>query len=372
MKNVSAPSRNSRLAATLWTAAVVFLWTSAARADFIFEYAGHTYKLIETPTQWATAAASANRMTLAGEAGYLARIDSADENAAIFDAITSRLTNEQLIETTPDDGSGSAFIWLGGSDSELEGDWRWINNDESFWFGDFNGSPIGGLYNNWGVQPDDTAGTQNALAMGLGDWPEPFYDLGSAGQWNDVDPAFALFYLIEFDSVVEPIKLNVDEPANLSAQSGVGMIRGWALSGEPIDRIEVFIDGNYMFDIPYGDLRLDVAAKFPDMEGADKSGFSIPFRFSSLAAGQHLLDVVVVDDFGRRSERSAKFDVVRFEQGYVGQKDTPNMDWSYSSAVGRTISVRGVVIGDASYRVDLQWQTRSQKFEIVNIEKISQ
>ena len=359
------------IAATLAVVCLVALSAGTARADFIFEHNGHTYKLIESAVSWHAAVATAERMTLAGKSGYLARIDSAAENAAIFDAVSNRLSAEQVVLTTPNDGSGAAFIWLGGTDSDQEGDWRWINNGDAFWYGDFNGSPIGGRYNNWGIQPDDETGSEDALAMGLGDWPEPFYDLGEAGQWNDLDPDTSLFYVIEFDTTVEPIKMNLDEPANGSVQSGVGMIRGWAVSSEAIDRVEVHIDGNYAFEIPYGDPRADVQGKFPEDENAGSSGFSIPFRFSGLSEGEHEIALTVVDRFGQRQERRSTFEVARFEKGYIGQKDKPNMDWSYASARGDSIFVTGVAVGDEIYELQLQWQTRSQKFEAVKIEKIS-
>ena len=207
--------------------------------------------------------------------------------------------------------------------------------------------------------------------MGMGDWPEPFYDLGAAGQWNDLDPGNALMYVIEFDTTVEPIQMNLDEPLNRGTQSGVGMIRGWVVSEEPVDRIEVYLDGEYAFDIPYGDPRPDVGAKFPDIESAGTSGFSVPFRYSALSAGEHDVEVVAVDRFGNRSERSAVFDVVRFHKGYIGGTDTPNLDWSYSSTLGDTITLSGVSIGDVGYTIKLKWIAKSQKFEVISIERLS-
>ena len=340
---------NKIIAALLLT-----LLSAGAHADLIFEHDGHTYKLIESTATWEQAKNVAEKMTLGGHSGYLARIDSAAENKAIFEIVSGRLSSEQRDATTPNDGSGTAFIWLGGSDAASEGDWRWLNNGDPFWLGDFNGSSVGGRYHNWGVQPDDATGSEDALAMGLGDWPEPFYDLGAAGQWNDLDPGNALMYVIEFDTVVEPMQMNLDEPLNRSTQAGVGMIRGWVVSEEPVERIEVHLNGEYAFNIPYGDPRPDVGAKFPDSETAATSGFSVPYRFSALPAGEHTVEVVIVDRFGNRTERSSSFEVVKFHKGYIGTADTPNMDWSYASALGKSITVRGVSIGGVSYDVELQ------------------
>ena len=90
----------------------------------------------------------------------------------------------------------------------------------------------------------------------------------------------------------------------------------------------MYLDGEYAFDIPYGDPRPDVGAKFPDIESAGTSGFSVPFRYSALSAGEHDVEVVAVDRFGNRSERSAVFDVVRFHKGYINAENAPDLLWA--------------------------------------------
>ncbi len=109
------------------------LLPAGAHADLIFEHDGHTYKLVETPATWDEAAAAANAMTLGDDAGYLARIDSAAENLAILEAVSAHLNPAQLANSIPDDGSEAAFVWLGGSDAEREGQWTWSNNGDPFW-----------------------------------------------------------------------------------------------------------------------------------------------------------------------------------------------------------------------------------------------
>ena len=56
------------------------LLSAGALADLIFEHEGHTYRLVENPASWDEATATAAAMSLGGETGYLARIDSASEN----------------------------------------------------------------------------------------------------------------------------------------------------------------------------------------------------------------------------------------------------------------------------------------------------
>ena len=361
----------AKFAKTLGTpvslAAALTLLPAGAHADLVFEHGGHTYKLVELPATWDDATVAAKAMTLAGDPGYLARIDSAAENQAILEAVSTHLSPAQLANSIPNDGSEAAFVWLGGSDAEREGQWTWSNNGDPFWRGDFNGSPVGGRYTNWGIQPDNAGGAENALAMGLADWPEPFYDLGATGQWNDLEAGNRLVYVVEFDTISEPLRVALNEPVNNGVHSGVGMIRGWALSGEGVERVEVHIDGVYAFDVPYGDPRGDIGEAYPDIELSSTSGFSVPFRYSALTAGEHTISVVVTDRFGDVVERSATFEVVRFDKSFIGSADSPNMDWSGVSAFADYITIIGARVGDDFYNLRLEWQTRSQSFEIVEI-----
>jgi hypothetical protein len=308
-------------------------------------------------------------MSLGEETGYLARVDSAAENKAIMRALSAHLSPAQLANTIPNDVSEAPFVWLGGSDEDREGQWLWSNNGDPFWRGNFNGKPIAGRFTNWGVQPDNAGGAENALAMGLVNWPAPFYDLGSAGQWNDLEADNRLLYLVEFGTVAEPLRASLDQPRKDGVYSGLGMIHGWALSGEGVERIEVFIDGDYSFDVPYGDPRADVGKAFPDTYDASRSGFSVPFPYSTLSAGQHTVSVVVTDKFGAQVERTSSFEVVRFDMAYLSKANTPKLDWSYVSGFSSFITLRAQV-GDQAYDLLLAWQTQTQTFEILELSRV--
>ena len=57
-------------------------------------------------------------------------------------------------------------------------------------------------------------------------------------------------------------RLMLEEPINGEIHGGVGNLRGWAVASEGIDKVEIFIDGEYAFDAPYGGSRGDVGAPF--------------------------------------------------------------------------------------------------------------
>ena len=81
------------------------LLSAGALADLIFEHEGHTFRLVENPASWDDAMATAAAMSLGGEPGYLARIDSAAENNAVLSALSAHLSPAQLANSIPNDAS---------------------------------------------------------------------------------------------------------------------------------------------------------------------------------------------------------------------------------------------------------------------------
>lgn len=152
--------------------------------DTLF-FNGHKYQLVTNALSWADARSAAET---AG--GHLVTIGSEAENTAV----SSFLLSTGLNYPTASDGGGAAYVWLGASDSAVEGEWKWIDSTDL------------ASYNNWGSgafgsEPDNFNGSQDAMAMGLTVWPYPDGGLGSEGQWNDINEGNALYYLVEWDQI---------------------------------------------------------------------------------------------------------------------------------------------------------------------------
>jgi hypothetical protein len=342
------------------------LLPAGAFADLVFEHGGHTYKLVETPATWDDARAAAEAMNLGGQPGYLARIDSAAENTALLEAALNHLSEEQLAESRANDESGAAFIWLGGSDTAQEGRWAWVNNDEQFWAGDFNGSPVQGRFANWGIQPDNADGGEDSLAIGLGDWPEPFYDLGATGQWNDLKANNTLFYFVEFESKSD-LKLGIEEPVRGAVYSGIRMVRGWAVSTDGIDKIEVFVDDEHLFDLPHGGPHSNAGKRFPDIEGSDQAGYATPLNYSALTPGEHTLMVRVTDKAGSVTERESNFLTTRFHKPFISNSGAVDLGWTVTDGLFDRIKIQYAYIDGMPYRITLKWNTVTQSFDIIEI-----
>lgn len=164
---------------------------------YSFEYEGKTYRLVKEKKTWVAAASCAVE-----KGGYLAEINSSSEQDAIFNELINN-ANININQTLAPDGGNASYVWIGGNDKSVEGEWKWDGDNDGngtdFWFGNsLFGFPVNSLYNNWGNEPDDFNNNQDAMGIALTDWPR-----GVLGEWNDVDEANQLYFLIEYNSVLK-------------------------------------------------------------------------------------------------------------------------------------------------------------------------
>jgi gliding motility-associated-like protein len=123
---------------------------------------GHYYRFIPNlGITWTNARALAEQSTYYGLQGYLATLGSAEE---------AKLCGEQ--------SSGAG--WIGGSDQEQEGVWKWVTGPEAgtiFWTGEVNGStPNFAFWNNY--EPNNLGEEDYAHITAPG--------VGIPGSWNDL------------------------------------------------------------------------------------------------------------------------------------------------------------------------------------------
>lgn len=159
---------------------------------YTFTYNGKNYEVVKENKTWTLAAACAVE-----RGGYLAEINDAAENSAIYSELSSN-AGITASNTVAPDGGGASYLWIGGNDLASEGVWIWdganTGSGPQFWQGTSSGNPVGGLYNNWGNEPDNW-NEQDGLGLAISDWP-----YGVASQWNDVDDGNTLYFVIEHDS----------------------------------------------------------------------------------------------------------------------------------------------------------------------------
>jgi gliding motility-associated-like protein len=153
---------------------------------------GHYYEYVQAiGITWTNAKVAAENRSYFGLQGYLATITSPED---------AQLSGEQAA------GAG----WIGGSDSQQEGVWRWVTGPENgtvFWNGLANGSSPN--YANWNTGEPNQAGDEDyahVTAPGV----------GLAGSWNDLSNVGATFgdyqpkgYIVEYGGMPGDPTLNL-------------------------------------------------------------------------------------------------------------------------------------------------------------------
>jgi hypothetical protein len=170
-----------------------------------------------------------------------------------------------------------------------------------------------------------------------------------------------------FVAASDVLRVMLEEPVAGETHGGVGNLRGWAVASEGIEKIEIWIDGEYAFDAPYGGSRGDVGGAFPEVNDSDKSGFSLAYAYSNLSPGSHTISAVAHTTAGNTRESAANFSVVKFKDAFISGPDAVDLNGTSCEATGDEVSASNALIGGRAYDMVLDWRTAEQGFEIVEI-----
>jgi hypothetical protein len=158
----------------------------------------HIYEFVNVQNgiPWSDAEVVANSKNIAGFAGYLATITSAQEDSFVFNALVKR--QDAVYGTSTKNLLN--FTYIGASDAEIEGQWKWTGGPET-------GQLLAAGYSNWAPYEPNNSGSQNYLAYFPRDYGAAF------GVWDDHwgSARPATWYVIEYSSTT---------PSNIALTSG--------------------------------------------------------------------------------------------------------------------------------------------------------
>ncbi|HEX5500017.1 MAG TPA: hypothetical protein VFX03_12355, partial [Thermomicrobiales bacterium] len=101
----------------------------------------------------------------------------------------------------------------------------------------------------------------------------------------------------------------IPPPGRAVVDEGQLGVRGWALSGAGIARVEAIVGGEAHGQIRLGMLRPDVPRAYPDIAGVEHSGFVGLIPVADLAPGIHRVTVRVVGGNGAQVEIEREFEI---------------------------------------------------------------
>ncbi|NDC00804.1 MAG: hypothetical protein EBZ83_05230, partial [Verrucomicrobia bacterium] len=146
---------------------------------------GHAYEFVTNKVSWNTARTNALARVNFGEGGYLATVTSAEE-----DGVLTRLLLEK-----------GADGWLGGSDQESEGAWKWADGPDRntrLWTGTSTGSASGSYTPPWALGEPNNFNNEDYLMKYYSSTASRGGSAG-VGNWNDFpESATPNGYLVEY------------------------------------------------------------------------------------------------------------------------------------------------------------------------------
>ena len=173
-----------------------------------------------------------------------------------------------------------------------------------------------------------------------------------------------------FDASATPgdtLRVSLEEPVSRNTYSGIGNLRGWAVATVGVGRVEIWIDGAYAFDAPYGGERGDVGDAFPDIDDSANSGFSTAWNYNLMDLGEHTITARAYDTNGQYAESSNTFLVTRFHKSFLGAGDQVDLSGAQCSVSDSQITLGDAIMDGEVYDILLDWRTAAQDFQIIEI-----
>ncbi len=93
----------------------------------------------------------------------------------------------------------------------------------------------------------------------------------------------------------------IDAPVPDETIAGKIEIAGWALDEIKIDRVEIYLDGQFIGNATYGNPRPDVEHDYPGRPGTPNFGFMFILDTTSYSNGSHTIEALAINSSGNKS-----------------------------------------------------------------------
>ena len=163
------------------------------------------------------------------------------------------------------------------------------------------------------------------------------------------------------------IRMNLETPVSGSTLGNIGTARGWAFHPtKPVEWVEIYLDDQFISEVPVGGQRLDVYNAYPDALNSRYPGFSQTLNFKEYEEGFHRLTVYAFTLDGNYNFQEAEFCVSKL----AGTNFIKDPEDIALYEVGRIhlwsdrMVLEGIQVGPNRYNVELTWNTATQDFQI--------
>jgi gliding motility-associated-like protein len=294
-------------------------------------YTGHFYRYIrKLDISWTEARDSAAKMTYHGLKGYLATITSAIENDFIW---------------TKTDGVG----WIGASDAEVEGDWKWVTGPEAgtlFWRGNANGYRVNGQYSNWATGEPNNSGPEHYAHINQNPQKEPksWNDLKEAGDGPQSQYYRPKGFVVEFGGMPGDPEIHLYAIAIVAWKSKPQML---------IHQFDSVICGNltYKLSLSFSE-KVDVMMK--------------PLQSKSVVRDPATLSPTIeVEEFGDyrfEVEMTSRYGCAYYDTIIISFRHKPVVDFYIDEEECRGYNLNVLFTGKVEGKADFYWYTADTVF----------
>lgn len=176
---------------------------------------------------------------------------------------------------------------------------------------------------------------------------------------------YDLFVTPDREPVDAAFGLALEEPLDGETHSGVGNLRGWSLASDGIEKVEIFIDGEFYQNAPYGGARGDVGGAFPDVDNGLYSGFSLAFNYSALDTGEHTITARAHTKTGRFRDSTATFSITKPGQEFIADPNGVDVSGAACSISDQNVVLKNISIdGGGPWDAIMKWRPAEQGFEV--------